>query len=79
MKALVRREGETIHENSDLKFIDWKTGSPLTDSEWCGGPYTLVDNYVETTDGAVYDVPEASQDPVTDTIVVDGVTYTRKS
>ena len=64
-------------------FIDWKTGAPLTNPDWFGGPYQLVDNYVAVADGAIYDVavyPESedpAQDPVADTIVIDGVTYTR--
>jgi len=89
MKALIRRKGETILENYDLKFIDWRNGAPLTDPGWFGGPYQLVDNYVEVADGVIYDVavypepedptPAAAQDPVADTIVIDGVTYTRTS
>ena len=29
--------------------IDWETGAPLTNPEWYGGPYTLVDDYVLPT------------------------------
>lgn len=86
MKALIRNEGETIIEGMGIPCIDWGTGAPLTNPNWFGGPYQLVDNYVEVTDGAIYDVavyPEL-EDPVTednvqDTIVIDGVTYTRTS
>ena len=86
MKALVRNPGETITEDMGIPGIDWKTGMPLTNPVWAGGPYQLVDNYVEVTDGAIYDVavyPEP-EDPVTednvqDTIVIDGVTYRRTS
>lgn len=86
MKALIRNPGETITEDMDIPGIDWKTGMPLTNPVWAGGPYQLVDNYIEVTDGAIYDVavyPEP-EDPVTednvqDTIVIDGVTYTRTS
>lgn len=87
-KALIRNEGETITDDCGLSFIDWKTGAPLTNSGWFGGPYQLIDNYIDLADGAIYDVavypepedePEASQDPVADTIVIDGVTYTRTS
>ena len=86
MKALIRNIGETVTEAMHISGIDWKTGAPLTNPEWFGGPYQLVDNYVEVTDGAIYDVavyPEP-EDPVTednvqDTIVIDGVTYTRTS
>ena len=91
MKALIRNEGETLTEDMGHSFIDCKTGAPLTNPDWFGGPYILVDNYVEVADGIIYDVavypepkdePEASQDPADDlhdTIVIDGVTYTRTS
>lgn len=91
MKALIRHIGETVLESMNIPCINWKTGAPLTNPDWYGGPYQLVDNYVEVADGAIYDVavypepedePEASQDPVgdaRDTIVIDGVTYTRTS
>ena len=89
MKALIRNEGETVTEGMGHSFIDWNTGMPLTCPDWAGGPYRLVDNYVEAADGSIYDEavypepedePEASQDPADDlhdTIVIDGVTYTR--
>lgn len=84
MKALIRNPGEIVTEAMNMSGIDWKTGAPLTNPVWAGGPYRLVDNYVEAADGAIYDVavyPEP-EDPVTehnvqDTIVIDGVTYTR--
>lgn len=71
-------------EDMGHSFIDWKTGAPLTNTNWFGGPYKLVDNYVEVADGAIYDVavypePEDAPVPVGDTIVIDGVTYTRTS
>ena len=86
MKALIRNPDETVTEDMGIPGIDWKTGMPLTNPVWAGGPYRLVDNYIELTDGAIYDVavyPEP-EDPVTednvqDTIVIDGVTYTRSS
>ena len=91
MKALIRNEGETVIQGMGFTFINWNTGAPLTNRDWYGGPYQLVDNYVEVADGIIYDVavypepkdePEASQDPADDlhdTIVIDGVTYTRTS
>ena len=88
MKALIRNHGETVTEDMHIPGIDWDTGMPLTNPVWAGGPYQLVDNYIDLADGAIYDVavypepedgPEASQDPVADTIVIDGVTYTRTS
>lgn len=45
MKALIRNEGETVTQDMRLTFIDWDTGSPLTDSDWCGGPYALIEDY----------------------------------
>ena len=87
MKALIREPGETVTEADDITFIDWDTGAPLTDREWFGGPYVLVNDYVRedpagefTTDPA----PEPAQDfvveeAVPDTVVIDGVTYIRKS
>lgn len=84
MKALKRKEGETVTEADGIPGIDWDTGMPLTNPMWAGGPYQLVDNYVEVADGAIYDVavypePEdpVTEDSVQDTIVIDGVTYTR--
>ena len=61
MKALVRNEGETITESMSLEWIDWNTGAPLTNEAWCGGPYTIVNDYV----------PEAEE-----TVVIDGKQYT---
>ena len=82
MKALIRNEGETVTEDMDIPCINWKTGAPLTNPGWFGGPYQLVDNYVVVADGAIYDVavypePKDPSDDLQDTIVIDGVTYTR--
>ena len=86
MKALIRNQGETVTEADGIPGIDWNTGMPLTNPVWAGGPYRLVDNYVEVADGAIYDVavyPEPEdpviEDQVQDTIVIDGVTYRRTS
>ena len=46
MKALIRGQGETVTESDNIAGIDWNTGAPLTNSAWCGGPYTLVQNYI---------------------------------
>ena len=86
MKALIRNEGETITEEMGMRCIDWNTGYPLTDPKWFGGPYQLVDNYVEMTDGAIYDVavypePEEPEEDVTvkeDTVIIDGKEYTKE-
>lgn len=84
MKALIRNEGETVSEADGIPGIDWNTGMPLTCPDWAGGPYRLVDNYIEVADGAIYDAavypePEDPDGGVQDTIVIDGVTYTRVS
>lgn len=90
MKALIRNSGETITQDMGIEGIDWNTGAPLTNSAWCGGPYILVNDYVpeDPADDFVLDdaAPAAApaQDPITeeqvqDTIVIDGVTYTRTS
>lgn len=51
MKALKRRMGETVCENDGIPGIDWKTGMPLTNPVWAGGPYALVDDYDPQTHG----------------------------
>lgn len=97
MKALIRHNSDPILETMNIPSINWDTGAPLTNPDWFGGPYQLVDNYVELADGAIYDVavyPEPEDPvgpipavkvnpdapvPVGDTIVIDGVTYTRTS
>lgn len=45
MKALIRCEGETVFEG--FPGIDWKTGKPLTNPEWIGGPYQMIEDYQE--------------------------------
>lgn len=87
MKALIRNPGETVTERDGVVGIDWDTGAPLTNRDWCGGPYVLVNDYV-LEDPAIgfvaIPISESAQDPVVedaapDTIVIDGVTYTRTS
>ena len=83
MKALVRNEFETITQDMNIPCIDWDTGAPLTNAEWSGGPYTLVNDYVPEDPTDDFTSADASvQDPVVedaapDTVVIDGVTYTR--
>ena len=88
MKALIRNESETVTEAMGIPGIDWNTGMPLTNPVWAGGLYILVNDYVpeDPADDFVVDdaAPAAApaQDPaddVQDTIVIDGVTYTRTS
>lgn len=45
MKALIRLKGEIITEDMKMVGIDWNTGMPLTNPDWAGGSYTLIDNY----------------------------------
>ena len=45
MKALIRNNGETIIEADNIEGINWRTGAPLTNPSWYGGPYTLVNDY----------------------------------
>lgn len=85
MKALIRNEGETVTQDMDLTFIDWVTGAPLTNHDWYGGSYVLVNDYIQK-DSDVNTTPAAAEKrnpdapvPVGDTIVIDGVTYTRTS
>ena len=47
MKALIRNVGETVVEYNNIPGIDWDTGAPLTNPEWYGGPYILVNDYVQ--------------------------------
>ncbi len=89
MKALIRNEGETVIEADGIPGINWTNGMPLTCPDWAGGPYILVNDYNpdDPADDFVLVDPAsapAAQDPdgpvpVGDTIVIDGVTYTRTS
>lgn len=104
MKALIRSETEILAENCGLSFIDWNTGAPLTNPDWFGGPYVLVNDYVRKDPADDFDPTPARREakgavqappaqapaaavtvnpdgpvPVGDTIVIDGVTYTRTS
>lgn len=83
MKALIRNEGETVTDNMGIGGIDWTTGAPLTNAAWCGGPYILVTDYVpeDPADdfGPAPAAAPVTEDTVQDTIVIDGITYTRTS
>ena len=84
MKALIRYPGETVTEADGIPGIDWITGMPLTNPVWAGGPYILVTDYVPEDPADDFDPAPAPQEPVTedpeqDTIVIDGVKYTRTS
>ena len=81
MKALIRNEGETVTENDGIVGIDWQTGAPLTGEAWCGGHYTLVQNYVppQNDKPETYEVVE--QDPKVedenDYVIIDGKKYSK--
>jgi len=94
MKALIRNEGETVTEDMNIPCIDWKTGYPLTNPKWFGGPYIVVQNYVPPVNDepAQYEeivvedpepIPqdeEVPQDVVEDDdyVVIGGVRYTKE-
>ena len=86
VKALIRDKGETITENMDVDWIDWQTGHPLTSKAWCGGPYTLVENYVPPKcedEPEIYDIiePPAEEPEVEDEdeyVIIDGKRYSKE-
>ena len=88
MKALVRNTGETVTENMNLSFIDWKTGYPLTSEKWFGGPYILVQNYVPPIDNThapqCEEIVEPEQVEVEveenedDYVIIDGKKYSKE-
>ena len=76
---------ETVTEADRIPCIDWNTGCPLTNPKWFGGPYTLVENYIEVVDGNIYDVavypepeePEPEIENEDDYVVIDGKRYSK--
>ncbi len=89
MKALIRNPGETVTEADGIKGIYWNTGAPLTNAAWYGGPYQLVENYIEVEDGAIYDVavdpepkeeivPDGVEVNIDDIVMINGVAYTKE-
>ena len=87
MKALIRNPGETVAENDGIEGIDWNTGAPLTNVAWAGGPYQLVQNYVPPVEDDLesYEIVEPESEPAPEpepvveeeTVVINGVTYTK--
>ena len=83
MKALIRNSNETVTEDMGHSFINWNTGSPLTDPGWSGGPYRLVQNYIPPQE----DTPESYEevvepDPIVEEnddnyVVIDGKRYSK--
>ena len=55
MKALIRRKSDPILDTMNIPSINWKTGAPLTNPDWYGGPYTLMNDYVPEEDPAGFD------------------------
>ena len=84
MKALIRNEGETITENINIPCIDWNTGAPLTNTNWFGGPYTLLQNYVPpmNDEPAQYDEAVEPEQVKTENedgyVVIDGKRYSKE-
>ena len=83
MKALIRGEGETVRETDGIEGIDWNTGAPLTNEAWCGGPYTLVQNYVPPKDNAPESYEEIILEPEQvededDYVIIDGKKYSKE-
>ena len=79
MRALIRHKYETVTEDMGYSFIDWNTGAPLTNREWSGGPYILVNDYVPTADEDFAEEPEIVTAPAEseETVTIDGKEYTR--
>ena len=83
MKALIRNKEETVIEDMNLPGIDWKTGHPLTDPGWAGGPYTMVQNYVPPAgeENVVQpEQPEVEKEIVEDDdyVVIDSKKYSKQ-
>jgi len=80
MRALIRHKYETVTEDMGYSFIDWNTGAPLTNREWSGGPYILVNDYVPTADEDFAEEPEIVTAPAEseETVTIDGKEYTRE-
>ena len=86
MKALIRREGETVTESDEIEGIDWTTGTPLTNEAWCGGPYRLVQNYVppveeglpETYEEIAVELEPVVEENEDDYVIIDGKRYSKE-
>ena len=89
MKALIRNHGEAVTEKDGIEGIDWQTGAPLTNTAWCGGPYTLVQNYVPPKDDEPAQYEEVLVEPAQveveeevveddDYVIIDGKKYSKE-
>lgn len=87
MKALIRNKFETVLETDGIPGIDWNTGAPLTSSNWVGGPYRLIQNYVSPQENEpesyeeVEVAPQAESEPEIenedDYVIIDGKKYSK--
>lgn len=82
MKALIRHEGETVTEDMSIPCIDWNTGAPLTNPNWFGGPYKMVENYIPPANEE--DIVQPEQPKVEekivendDYVIIDGKKYSK--
>lgn len=82
MKALIRNEGETVLESDEIEGIDWKTGAPLTNPVWAGGPYKLVDDYDPQTgeENIVQSEHPKTEEEIVenDYVIIEGKKYSKK-
>lgn len=84
MKALIRHENETVTEDMNMPGIDWNTGMPLTNPDWAGGPYNLVQNYTPPQENIPESYEEIVDEPdqvviedEDDYVVIDGKKYSK--
>ena len=88
MKALIRESGETVTEKDEIAGIDWNTGAPLTNEAWCGGPYTLMQNYIPPKEDEPAQYEEVLVEPAQveveeevteddDYVIIDGKRYSK--
>ena len=85
MKALIRDTGETVTETDSIEGINWETGTPLTNEAWCGGRYTLVQNYVPPKDDepaqyeeVVIEPEQVEVEDEDDYVIIDGKKYSKE-
>lgn len=81
MKALIR-DNDVVMECDGVDGIDWNTGQPMTNPEYCGGPYRLVQNYVQPQGDApaIYEevvIEEPEVEDEDDYVVIDGKRYSK--
>ena len=88
MKALIRESGETVTEKDEIAGIDWNTGAPLTNEAWCGGQYTLMQNYIPSKEDEPAQYEEVLVEPAQveveeevteddDYVIIDGKRYSK--